>query len=392
MKKITLALLIVFTITAQGQNKVYSGISEYYDATSSSWQIQSSGSNYEYDSNNNLIANTYVFWNGSNWEINAKDSYSYNANNKATQNIYQNWNATTKQYDNSYKTTYTYNANGNIIGVLDENWDVSQWVNFSKTDIYYTSNGLLNNYLSYKWEGSQWVNDYRGELTYNLNNKIISSIDEKWNGSQWVNSYKDNLTYNGNNKIISYVSEKWNGSSWENNYTDTYTYDSNGNRITYIENYGSQYKTVYNYDSSAQMSGFIHPFKDKTGIDYIYEDFPYINKVLSENVFIFENGGYVNNYRTTYNYSSSIALGTEKLEMANNTIIVFPNPTTSILNFQYPDQITVDKIKIIDSTGKMVLQQNQNLKTINVENLAKGLYIIEWHSGKEKFQTKFIKK
>lgn len=89
-------MLILFTMTLQGQNKLLSSIEEYYDG--STWEnIQ--GSNYEYDSHNNLIIQTYFSWN-LDWEISMKVNYTYNVNNKVTEDLYQFWNSTSNQLEN----------------------------------------------------------------------------------------------------------------------------------------------------------------------------------------------------------------------------------------------------------------------------------------------------
>ena len=80
-----------------------------------------------------------------------------------------------------------------------------------------------------------------------------------------------------------------------------------------------------------------------------------------------------------------------KSSFSNEKINLSPNPTTSILNLNFSNDVTIDKISVIDITGKIVLQQYQNIKQINVEELAKGLYIIEVYSENEKFTSKFIK-
>ena len=73
------------------------------------------------------------------------------------------------------------------------------------------------------------------------------------------------------------------------------------------------------------------------------------------------------------------------------TIVVYPNPTHSILNLSVNDGITIDKITIVDITGKVVVKQTENLSTINVEKLAKGVYIVTAYAGDKKYQEKFIK-
>ena len=75
------------------------------------------------------------------------------------------------------------------------------------------------------------------------------------------------------------------------------------------------------------MSSFTHPFKDKTGIDYFFEGFPYVNKVLRENNFTYVNGSFVNDFRATYNYANSITLSTENFEINYKKVKIFPNPS-----------------------------------------------------------------
>ena len=86
---------------------------------------------------------------------------------------------------------------------------------------------------------------------------------------------------------------------------------------------------------------------------------------------------------------TNATLGTSTF--SEEKIKIFPNPTTSVLNLNFSNEITIDKIMVIDMSGKIVLQQNQNFTQIDVEELAKGLYIIEVYSKNEKLTRKFIK-
>jgi len=70
---------------------------------------------------------------------------------------------------------------------------------------------------------------------------------------------------------------------------------------------------------------------------------------------------------------------------------IYPNPVNTQLTIRLSNKISIEKIIITDLTGKAILTQQQNNDTINVENFAKGIYIIEAFSGNEKFQSKFIK-
>lgn len=394
MKKITLLMLIVFTITSQGQNKLLSSITQYHNG--SSWD-NNYAYNYEYDGNNNLIAETYLNWDNGVWKIRDKTTYTYNANNKVTQELSQEWNTTTNAMENSYRDTYTYTS-GNLTGQVAELWENSNWVNEWKNDITYTNN-LPQSALFYNWVGSQWVLDSRETLTYNGNNKISTFVSEDWVSSQWVNSEKSLLAYDGNNKILNIRYAEWDdfNSQW-GGVTDRtdYVLDATGNRSSEIDTdiiANTKDKQEGNYDTSSLMSNFAHPFKDKSGMDYLFEDFPFVNKILSTNQYSFDTptNSYKDSNRTTYNYNSAITLSTAKPEIAITTITIFPNPTTSIVNLTISNAVTIDKVIVVDVTGKTVLQQNQNTTQVNVEKLAAGLYIIEAFSGNDKFTSKFVK-
>jgi hypothetical protein len=90
----------------------------------------------------------------------------------------------------------------------------------------------------------------------------------------------------------------------------------------------------------------------------------------------------------TASYSLNCGLATSSYEFANG-IAVFPNPTQAILNL--PFETIIDNIIITDLTGKTVLHQTLPSSQINVQNLAKGMYILQAFSGKEKYTTKFVK-
>jgi hypothetical protein len=213
---------------------------------------------------------------------------------------------------------------------------------------------------------------------------------EKWDGSQWINSDKQLLTYNANNQLITSRSGTWDdfNSTWKVTDQTDYVLDANGNRTsetyTNASDNTQNNKREYTYDTSSLMSSYTNPFKDKDGLDYFSEDFPYINKVL----------GYTNSKyggTTTYNYNNTIVLATEKNEIAKATISVFPNPTKDVLTIQNTSNNAIDKVIVTDVSGKIILQQNQNTNQVDVQNLVKGIYFIQAFSGERMFTSKFIK-
>lgn len=403
-------LIALITITTHGQNKLLSSIREYYSSYNNTWE-KSSGHNYEYDSKNNLTTETYLDWDSdtSTWKIESKETYTYNASNKVTENISQGWNSTNNTLENSYKSTNTYTA-GKLTEILSYGWENGNWKPESKFVITYNANNLPSGYSSEgDWNGTQWESKERYTLAYNANNKIASWTSEEWNGTQWVNSVKALYTYNAQNKIISEKFADWDefNSNWAANGDQTeYEWDATGNQTRQIEDYTSvnvdangnetkyksKYKDEYTYDTFNLMSSFAHPFKDKTGVDYFFEDFPYVNKVQVENSYSYDNASnsFKQNSRTTYNYNAVITLSTPTIEKTTATISVYPNPARAFLNIENPSKISIDKVFVTDMTGKKVVEQN-NDNPVNVQNLAKGIYVLEAYSGKEKMQSKFIK-
>ena len=83
--------------------------------------------------------------------------------------------------------------------------------------------------------------------------------------------------------------------------------------------------------------------------------------------------------------------------LTNNTFTsssefsIFPNPAYKILNIQNSDNKIVEQIKIIDLSGKTVLEQKPISNQIDVEKLQSGIYIIQIMSDGKSNVQKFSK-
>jgi|GEM_PF-1564432 len=69
--------------------------------------------------------------------------------------------------------------------------------------------------------------------------------------------------------------------------------------------------------------------------------------------------------------------------------VIYPNPTSDILNIQTDQKIS--KIEIYDTSGKLLKSNSGNEKNIKVSELAKGLYLIKIYSDNHIINYKFIK-
>ena len=95
--------------------------------------------------------------------------------------------------------------------------------------------------------------------------------------------------------------------------------------------------------------------------------------VLNQKLYRFDNSSY-----------SPLSVDDFKLNM----IQVYPNPTEDLLLIK---GINVQFLKIIDSSGKTILEQNRS-NSIKIKEFAKGIYYIQIRTSTNKFVTKkFIK-
>jgi alpha-tubulin suppressor-like RCC1 family protein len=88
---------------------------------------------------------------------------------------------------------------------------------------------------------------------------------------------------------------------------------------------------------------------------------------------------------------SCTALGLEKIITDSNYISIYPNPVKEILYLQNETIKAIEKIVIIDISGKKVLEQVGNNKQMNIQQLHQGMYFLQILSEGKSSQFKFIK-
>jgi hypothetical protein len=74
--------------------------------------------------------------------------------------------------------------------------------------------------------------------------------------------------------------------------------------------------------------------------------------------------------------------------------VVYPNPTTQILQWQNPASSEPDYLAVYNSLGQRTISLNltsYGVKEIDVINLVSGLYLLQLTDGKKKYQARFLK-
>ena len=70
---------------------------------------------------------------------------------------------------------------------------------------------------------------------------------------------------------------------------------------------------------------------------------------------------------------------------------IYPNPTKGIINIENFDNKAIKAIRIIDSSGKLVLKQSSNYQQVDLNQIPKGLYIIQIENDGKTFNQKIVK-
>jgi hypothetical protein len=75
---------------------------------------------------------------------------------------------------------------------------------------------------------------------------------------------------------------------------------------------------------------------------------------------------------------------------SQNTITLYPNPSTSQLNIK-SEGLSIKNISIVDLTGRTVKMVNNKSKIIDISDLEKGTYFLRLHTDNGMVSRKFLK-
>ena len=81
-------------------------------------------------------------------------------------------------------------------------------------------------------------------------------------------------------------------------------------------------------------------------------------------------------------------------ELANNSIRIFPNPTSNILNIESDFNLKDIQIEITNTLGqtlKSIYRLNADRININIPDLPNGVYFLQLQSGEQRITKTVIK-
>ncbi|GEM_PF-2904586 len=228
----------------------------------------------------------------------------------------------------------------------------------------------------------EMVNENKGYVLgrHNSNNELfLYATNDAWNSCNLKGQILDLTTKYGNFNF-SFLNEfkyRMHLFGEDTIYINKYSLideDSNSNNLYYSYDGGDNWSTASikytNQDlSQNERINEIYFFNANSFIITTNFGRVFINQTISGN----NDGGNTTTIETTE---------------IQNKIVVYPNPSTDMININYDQDI--DQIVILDLSGKLMLQTKET-KNVNIETLKAGTYIIEAYHDSSKSITLFVK-
>ena len=202
-----------------------------------------------------------------------------------------------------------------------------------------------------------------------VKSNLLGCSAAPWNGGLTF----ENVTFAGTKLTSANLSTYFNTNSYVNNIvyksTDYYTVTDNTNPNEGYLIYGSK---APNYLANSRVILYALP---RPGYRFVN----WSGDVTSTN---FQIALTMNSNKTIK--ANYVSTGTGVLSHSNDNILIYPNPATDRLYFKSTDKI-VDRIELVDLTGKVVLATNVQLQngSVDLDRIAKGLYLLKMHSDNE---------
>lgn len=313
------------------------------------------------------IVKEFVVWNGSEYVNSQRNEIVYNSQGQRIESIFLQHDQFGGWTEN-YKYTYSYDANGSTSLAFRYNYDFS-----------------TESYIPYK----------RWSFSNNQDGLTLSRTESNYEDGSWSNYKKNVYTYNDSQlQSIRYEIRDANDTQWLASEERQYTYNEQGNITTmdFLDSPSNPYadplyRFNYGYEGlSADLVILPYYFDEGYRNDH-YQD----EKLVSSDYYYRNPGSGLLEQVTGETRTYSILDGFVGVEdILSETINVYPNPTTGIL--QLPETITANYVSVYNMAGlltKQILKLNDS--QLDVSSLTSGNYILKFQTKDGTFISKFQK-
>lgn len=201
---------------------------------------------------------------------------------------------------------------------------------------HYDANGNMDTFTAYLYQNG-WEISSRSVYTYDIANRLLTQEDEADYGGGFMKTYRDSFAYAGTAvHPVYHKSEEWDDNSMMWVPTEILEYSLNANQLPsfyVIYRYNQQWDTIemdaYGYDANGLL---IH----SNGFEYLgngqFSQVPYDQSTLY------------------YEEHDPNSVGS--ITATNNTIALYPNPATDILNVS--SEGDAHTIRVVNINGQAI--------------------------------------
>ncbi len=402
----------------------------YRQSNSGPWTISSKTRKF-YDNKGRLTERreyTYVT-NTNTWKSTYRDVYSYNNNDHITIWTTSNWDADSAKYLEIGMYTFDYDSHGNIIKKMNYyiDYQTNTLTPSLKTESTYIQNNLLTEAINSLMNPNTkvWELASKKVMDYTPNKLMNQQITLDWNliTLAWDSVSLLKYEYDTADYLTKTLWYKFKQNNWhQTNFTqrlysvayDTmdilgFGLDTNTMQmflqwkslVAFDQNHNQNVSTYYTRDTSNNV--WIANYKDSANYDLnytisdaIYPERAYYiysanNLKINKTTFNYQssNATWIMHNNTTYYFATKSITGINKA--SQESINVYPNPTSDYIHFDIPLNNQDAQIEVFDITGKLVYHASLgNDKKLSVNRFDKGLYLFRIVSQNKIFSGKFM--
>ena len=361
----------------------------YIESLSQNWEsegwVNNSMWTAVYDERDRLLEEIDMFWVSEKWENTTKCSWTWNELDWCTSNSMEYWIDGKWVKNNGYWFKYDeYNNGIEIVSKVGDE-ETNEWVNFWIEGFGYDAkNRLITDTLQY-WnlELKLWVNEENVFFEYDLRDNMTKGIIQNWDlvSEKWVNVYKEEAEYNLQNKATFWLSQYWDlvSEKWVNYLKNNYTLNLQNNCTEALgeswdlelKKWINSWKDTYEYDEGQNTTFCLfQSWENETWVGHNerFTDVYYNNR---ESYF-----QEINCYKIEVSYVNTGTLSVSENKQGNkNSVSIFPNPVSNILNIETGNNDIIPEVKIYSIQGVLLINTKGN--RIDVSSLANGFYFAD---------------
>ena len=297
-----------------------------------------------------------------------------------------------------------YDERGNVIRIDFFQYYENEWIFPSYVTYTYDDNNHRLTRTNYNDWGSGF--ELQGIYTYNYDGDLLTSYEMTLGGTLLM---RGTYTYDANGLLLQCLEEyndAWGGTGWSNSALVTYTYDASGNctneESSYWENGwvpDSSIERVFDANGNCKQREKRTNGQVVDRVSYAYDDACLINHVLMPyhpepnytwdqfatrpHSYAWEttNDGGQLIYVCDYIFEYGSFEGVPQHEVTDaNMMAIYPSPAQGEMTISLEG---LRRYEIIDMNGQTVMQGQARGKrhTIDVSDLASGLYLVKAYNG-----------